>query len=600
MVYPADTLHQIVSYSVKFNNTELSSEYQLAAIDTTKEINKISQARVAILGGDPKKNEFEESEETMFQPGKSVEIKLGYKESNTTVFKGIVEKVEIKLEEGYEIDSIKSLMILNCVDKAIKLKNSNTTDIYENKKDSEIMTTLISKAGLTKKITATKIKHDFFPKYNINDWDFILRRAMVNSLIVVNSNNELDIKKPSASSSPSLTIKNGGGTISFNGKLSAQNQLQKISFNSYDPFGEKSSKKSAAEPSLTAQGSLKSTQIASFFSPSEYPLNLPQPIESNELLELANSELQNGRLNRIFGEVKVKGVKTLDLDQLVKLEGFGKLFDGSCYVTKVKHELKRGAYFTTIGFGLDGLTTFKRDNIDVEKLTPYISGTHIGKVKKVDKDPDNEYRIQVVIPVIKSTGDGIWARLTHFYTGSSSSGSFFIPEINSQVVISFIGNDLRYPVIIGGLFTKSNKPKEKSITKDNFIKEIRTKNDLKIHFDDDKKILSISTAKDKQIIEINDDKKQIEIKDMNGNTITTSSKGIVMKSKKEISIQGKTIKLKGTSGVTIDGKSGSGVKVNGSNVQLKASAKLTAKGGSGADLQASGKVNIKGATVNIN
>ena len=90
MAYPADTLHQIVSYSVKFNNTELSSEYQLAAIDTTKEINKISKARVAILGGDPKKNEFEESEETMFQPGKSVEIKLGYKESNTTVFKGII------------------------------------------------------------------------------------------------------------------------------------------------------------------------------------------------------------------------------------------------------------------------------------------------------------------------------------------------------------------------------------------------------------------------------------------------------------------------------------------------------------------------------
>ena len=58
MAYPADTLHQIVSYSVKFNNTELSSEYQLAAIDTTKEINKISKASVAILVCDTKKNEF--------------------------------------------------------------------------------------------------------------------------------------------------------------------------------------------------------------------------------------------------------------------------------------------------------------------------------------------------------------------------------------------------------------------------------------------------------------------------------------------------------------------------------------------------------------
>jgi len=599
MSYPSDTLHQPISYSLIFNNKQLPSEYKLASIETTKEINKISQARVAVIGGDPKKNEFQEGEDIMFQPGNPVEIKLGYKESNTTVFKGIIEKIEIKLEEGYEVDIVKSLMILNCVDKAIILKNSNTTDIYEKKKDSEIMTTLISKAGLTKKITATKIKYDFFPKHNINDWDFILHRSMVNSMIVINSNNELDIKKPTSTSTPSLTIKNGGGTLSFNAKLSAQNQLQTLAFNSYDPFGEKVTKKKAAEPKLTPQGNLKATQIASFFSPKDYPVNLPQPIDSNELVELANSELQNGRLNRIFGEVKIKGVKSLDLDQLVKLEGFGKRFDGSCYVTKVKHELRRGIYSTIVGFGLDELN-FSKDRIEKDKIAPNIAGIHIGKVKKIDKDPENEYRIQVIIPVLKSTGNGIWARLTHFYTGGNSSGSFFIPELNSQVVVSFLGNDPRYPVILGGLFTKSNKPKETEINKDNFIKEIRTKNDLKIHFDDDKKVVSISTAKEKQIIEINDDKKQIQIKDLNGNTITTNDKGIIIKSKKDIIIEGKTLKLKGKSGVTIDGKSGSGVKVNGNNLQLKASAKLTAKGGSGADLQASGTVNIKGASVNIN
>ena len=69
MAYPADTLHQIVSYSVKFNNTELSSEYQLAAIDTTKEINKISKARVAILGGDPKKMSLKKVKRQCFNLG---------------------------------------------------------------------------------------------------------------------------------------------------------------------------------------------------------------------------------------------------------------------------------------------------------------------------------------------------------------------------------------------------------------------------------------------------------------------------------------------------------------------------------------------------
>ena len=599
MASPADTHNQISSYTIMLNNSELSSEYQLAAIETTKEVNKISRARFAIMGGNPKMHEFEEGENAIFQPGKDVEIKLGFNQLNSTVFKGIVEKIEIKMDEGYIIDKVRSLLIVNCVDKAIELKNSNTTDIYENKKDSEIMTTLISKVGLTKKITATKIKHDFFPKYNINDWDFILQRTKANGMIVINSDNALDIKVPTATSTPSLTIQNGEGTLSFNGKLSAQYQLQGLTFNSYDPFGEKAVTKKAAEPKLTAQGDLKSTQMASFFSPKEYAVNLPQPIATDELTELANAEFQNGRLNRIYGEIKIKGVKTVALDQLVKLEGCGKRFDGSCYVTKVNHQLRGGDFTTIIGFGLDGID-FSKDTLDVDHMTPNIAGTHIGKVKKIDKDPDNEYRIQVIIPVLKSTGDGIWARLSHFYTGGSATGSFFIPELNSQVVVSFLGNDPRYPVVLGGLFTKANKPKETAINKDNFIKEIRTKGDLKIHFDDDKKVLSISTAKDKQIIEINDDKKQIQIKDMNGNTITTSAKGIVMKSKKDITIEGKTIKLKGKSGVTIDGKSGSGVKVNGNNVQLKASAKLTAKGGSGADLQASGSVNIKGASVNIN
>ncbi len=599
MASPIDTVNQRVSNTLKFNNAELPATYIVHSIDVIKAVNKIAIARVAIAAGDPVKEEFTENEETMFQPGKDVEIKLGYDGTNTTVFKGIVEKIEIKLEKGFMSSRMKSLMILNCVDKAVELKNTFTTDIYEKKKDSEIITTLIAKAGLTKTITASKVTHPFFPKYNINDWDFILQRAKANSMIVVNSDNAVKVKSPTGTGAPSLEIKNGAGTISFNAKLSAHKQFQGLTYYSYDPFGEKSANKKAAEPTLTAQGTLKASQLASFVSPTTNELKLPQPLETTELTEIANAELQFARLNRIYGDVKIKGVQSVALDQLVKLTGFGKPFDGSCYVTKVRHEIKNGAFSTLIGFGLEDIDLMDR-HIDLEQVVPPVSGLHIAKVKNIDKDPDNEFRIQVVIPAFKETGDGIWARMTHFYTGGASSGAFFIPELNSQVIVSFLGNDPRFPVVLGGLYTKANKPKETAIKKDNFVKEIRTKGDLKITFDDKDKVISISTEKDKQIIKIDDKKKEIHIEDLNGNEITTSSKGITMKSDKEISIEGKTVKINGKSGVTIDGKSGSGVKVSGSNVELKASAKFTAKGGSGADLQASGTVNIKGAAVNIN
>ena len=131
MASPADTHNQISSYTIMLNNSELSSEYQLAAIETTKEVNKISRARFAIMGGNPKMHEFEEGENAIFQPGKDVEIKLGFNQLNSTVFKGIVEKIEIKMDEGYIIDKVRSLLIVNCVDKAIELKNSNSIFIYK-------------------------------------------------------------------------------------------------------------------------------------------------------------------------------------------------------------------------------------------------------------------------------------------------------------------------------------------------------------------------------------------------------------------------------------------------------------------------------------
>jgi uncharacterized protein involved in type VI secretion and phage assembly len=91
-------------------------------------------------------------------------------------------------------------------------------------------------------------------------------------------------------------------------------------------------------------------------------------------------------------------------------------------------------------------------------------------VTKIDQDPNNEYSIQVNIPTIKSSGDGLWAKLSTLYT-SNEAGTFFIPEVDSQVVVSFIANDSRYPVVLGCLYTKSTVP-YKTIETDNQFKAI--------------------------------------------------------------------------------------------------------------------------------
>ena len=592
---PIDSVNKPISYSLSFNNAPLPISLEIYSITVQKAVNKIGRAQVQILGGDPNMNSFEEAEADYFEPGNPVEIKLGYDQSNTTVFKGIVEKNYVSIRDGFNRLKFKRLLVIDCVDTAIQLANSYTSEIYEDKKDSEIIAALISKLGLTKTIESTTIKHAFLPKFNINDWEFIIQRAKSNGLIVVNSDNTIKVKKPLGEGSPSLTIKHGDGLVSFDGKIDGSGQYQSLEYKGYDPFENKLASAKATEPELTAQGDLTGKKMSVKISPAKNEIIIPQPIPTGELASIANSTLIRSRLKSIYGSLKVKGVNSIDIDSVIKLSGFGSRLDGPCYVTSIEHEVIGGNFYTVFGFGLTEDILSLKKGIDVSNLIPSISGVHIGEVKKIDKDPDNQYRIKVFIPALKTSGEGLWARLTHFYT-SSEAGSFFIPEINSQVVVSFINEDPRYPIVLGGLYTKTNKPYSE-ITPENELKAIVSKEKLTLEFNDKDKVIIIKTS-DKNKITMNE--KDIKIEDEHGNEITTSKDGILFNSKKEIIITTKdAISINGEKGVVIQGKTSKGVSIKGNKLDLKSDTKISAKG-SAVDLESSGSLNIKGANVNIN
>lgn len=596
---PKDTIDKPISFDVLIAGKSINSDYKLIKLNVDKLINKISRARVYLSGGDAYMNTFEESENINFNPGKTVELRFGYEQDNKVVFKGIIEKLGISLKDGFASKPWMSLLVIDCVDIAIKLTNSYTSDIYEKKKDSQIFSTLIRKvSGLKSTISSTSVTHPFLPKYNSSDWDFIINRCKINGLVVLNSDNEIKISEPKKSvSKPELTITNGLSTINFDAHIDSSSQLSSLTFDSWDYFNNKNNKNKAIEPSLTANNILTGKKISKSSSPSSININIPQTTEVSELKTISNSVLQSSRLNRIVGRAKFKGVTNITLGSVVKLNGFGKYFDGNIYVTGISHQIESGLFTTSIQFGLKK-SFFKLQSIDKTSFIKPINGLQIGTVKKIDKDPLSQNRIQVLIPALKSTGNGIWARLSHFYT-SSKAGSFFIPEVGSQVIVSFVANDPRQPIVLGGLYTKTNTPYTK-INKDNSLKAFVTKNKLTLEFNDKDKKITISTPKKNSIV-INEKTKDVVVTDQNKNVLKMSDTGIALTSKKNIKITSdKMVTISGSKGVTIDGKSGTGVKVSGNKVSISAKTSLMAKGGSKADLKASGKVTIKGGSVGIN
>ena len=103
------------------------------------------------------------------------------------------------------------------------------------------------------------------------------------------------------------------------------------------------------------------------------------------------------------------------------------------------------------------------------------------------KDPDGQGRVKVSLPW-SPDGNGAsyeaWARLATMMAGKNR-GTWFIPDVNDEVLVVFIGGDPRLPSVVGGLWNGRDTPHESMDgSGQNKVKSIRSRNGVKVTLDD--------------------------------------------------------------------------------------------------------------------
>lgn len=190
-------------------------------------------------------------------------------------------------------------------------------------------------------------------------------------------------------------------------------------------------------------------------------------------------------------------------------------------------------------------------------------GVYEALVEAVVGDDANEGRVKLKFPWFDEKLPTEWCRVRQSYAGNGY-GSFFIPEEGDEVLVAFIQGDMRYPIILGGLYNGKDKPPT-SRSKEKDQKMIRTKGEHEILLDDspNKKRVRIKTQKG-HTVDLNDQDKKITINTNSGPKveIDDASKKIT------IDTNGKSITIDGNSGtITLSGMtivlSGTSVKLGG-------------------------------------
>lgn len=585
----------LVTVGVKINGSAIPDTVQIHAIDVEQSINRISTAVIAVIDGNPSQENFAVSASSTFVPGNSVDIEVGYNNTNKLVYSGIVVKQNIRIDEENG-----PLLEVVCKDKAIKMTVGRKSAAYGKTKDSDAISKLISAAGLSSSVTATTVEMPELVQYYTTDWDFMLSRAEINSMVVSTINGKVSVFNPGKDTTSVLTLTYGDNLISFHAGLNSVTQFSQVKASAWN-YQNQTLINATAANSLAGPGNLSSKKLSEVIGLSDYELQTTAAEDKDELTGWANAQMLKSALSKILGEAKVQGTY-IEPGKYLTLKGLGPRFDGDHFISSIQHSVVAGNWLTHINIGLPVNWFFQEHDVTAPAaagLLPGIQGIFNGTVKKIYDDPDSEYRILVDVPLYNSQGEGVWARLSNFYS-TNGKGVFFLPEVGDEVILGFLNQDPRYPVILGSLYSQKNKPyQEFTPDEENTLKGIVTESKLRILFNDVDQILSFITPGNNSMV-FDDKNKQIQIKDENGNSITMSSSGIGIKSPTNINIEAtQNVTIKGTTGVDIQA-SGGDISSKAININAAADMQYSAKGNTAAQVQAGLELTLKGAMVMIN
>ena len=565
---PTPATPDVITIAILVDGMEIPGAFQILSVSVSRELNRIPSATIHFKDGDASKGTFEISNSAYFVPGKEIEIQLGYRSQNKTVFKGITTNHSISVRRN------NSMLIVECRDKAVKMTSGQKSKYFNDQKDSDIMESVIGQYGLSSEIEATNPDLKEVVQYDATDWDFLLLRAEANGQVVMVEDGKVKIAKPATGNEAVVNITYGSTLLELDAMIDARIQSEGIKTGSWLAADQDVITAEAREPGTTNNGNISTTDLSAVIG-GTHDLFHGGALSQPELQAWADGMLLKERLAKTRGRVKFQGFADAMPGKLIEINGIGERFEGKMYISGVRHSVSGGNWETDVQLGLSPelfAETFNMRPLPAAGLIPGINGLQIGIVTVLENDPAGEDRIKLRLPMISTSDEGIWARISTLDAGNGR-GTFFRPEIGDEVIVGFLNDDPNYPIVLG-MCHSSAKPAPEPPKDDNHIKGYVSREKMRFSFDDENKVILIETPAGNKIT-LSEEDSGIMMEDQNGNKITMDDSGITIQSSKDLTL-----------------KASNNIKIEGANATFSASGSLKAEG--------SGSVEVKGASVSVN
>ncbi|MEM7469889.1 MAG: phage baseplate assembly protein V [Pseudomonadota bacterium] len=581
-ISPAFAASGIVTVEILADGETLPDTFQIVQVTTHSALNEIPHASITFAGENIAEGNFLISDSDLIKPGRRMEIRASYEDAKPeSLFKGVITNNTIEVLNGglsLQIDAVAS---------AFKLDGTPKDAQFQNLKDSEIMAQIIEAAGLSSAVAPTPNAAENCLQLGLTDWQFLLKLARRNGQVLVCNDDTVSASALDLSAEAALVVTLGDDLLDITCALKTERLISAAKGKTWD---------AQAQEVLSVQKSV----FADLKWGDEKPKTLAKLhgarvegiIDMNGTLDTlgieAAARTTESSLTAITGSCRFAGSAMARAGDMLDLKGVPQRFGGRALIDTVTHRIEEGTWTTAVGLGRHPM--YIEHGVGDDAPAPTLQ---IGKVTQLQDDPAVASRIQVNLPMIgPMIGEGgasVWARMAAPYA-SNDAGIQFLPEIDDEVVVAFLGGGGDVPVILGALHN-GKSARARDVTDDNFAKVIKTKAGLNLSFDDDKTSVTLATPGGHKLV-LSDDMSEVSLEDSNGNKILLNADGISIDSAKDLSLKAVAdATLEASSDVVVSG---------GASIDINAGSTLTARSGASSELSSAGSTTITGAIVNIN
>ncbi|NOQ70865.1 MAG: hypothetical protein GQ574_02620 [Crocinitomix sp.] len=595
-----------LKYEIYLEGELLDNEaFQLIGLSVTDRLNRVPRARLEInyysvtekkedqvvLQSSDKLTEAPKKKSAAFLPGAEIQIKLGYDTQSTEVFSGFITKqnLEANGRSSYVITvECKHKVNTMTLGKRTRFLHEGLSGTASEKEygvdqvaDMDALEKLVDFYDLKLDGPITlknEFEHENLVQYNCSDWDFLIIRAEQLGLVCRVEKDQIKMIDPVIGETIKDSVVLGETLISYEAehdatKISQAFGVTKGEFDDAKAVGEFESNSASEEAEANVQ--------------SDSVLNHAGDLEVSEMKAWIANKAKRQALSKVLGTARITGTVDYEIGDTVSIEGFDSIWSEQSFVSGIKHTVKNGVWHSYLQCGMSSCSHADEFNLqanDNTQLFPGVNGLLFGKVDGYRVGRDDTELVEVVIPSAAEFNNNepeaakkIVARIASPFA-NESRGFVFRPMVGDEVVVGFINNDPRFPIVLGSLYNKTNQPGFS--LDDNEQKEMGIKvGDWKISIHEEDEILTISSPDDQKIVLTN--KGDI--------TLAYNDSNMIKISEDLIEIKAKDIKISAKTDLVIEG----------TEIGIAANSKLVMEGGE-YELKGKATGKLKAPIINVN